>query len=178
MRSHEEYLDEHSGKAVANDAASSVIGELIAALPSMPKATKFQIRMLFNEDYRSDAFKVSLYLGNIPRAEKASNPLACGDKFVPTANNGMARLEGLCPSESLAVQLQDAVRDHRRQDLEVFSCEEGDVYYFHRKPQTPHTPCLQWNRRTNSWEPAFANGLDIFIYEMGQYWEWMRGYYG
>lgn len=161
------YMDEEDANAVADENGSSVIKALILALPNMPKLTRVQIKLFFNAVYIPKAFEASIHLGNIARTEKASSLQHCGDKFVPNSDNGVARVGGIYLPGELAARLQDAVRLHRRQELEVFTCTENG-YYYHRKP---HRPCAVWNRRTESWDPIFTNDLDIFMYEMGQYWE-------
>lgn len=158
-------LGEDDLNAVADESGSKIIEALITALPSMPKATKFQIKMIFKT--LNKAFKISIHLGNLARTEKAVKILPCVDSFVPNANNGVAKGYGIYLPGDTAIQLQDAVRAHRRQDLEVFACGE-DGYYDHRKS---YRSCAQWNRRTENWDPVFKNDMDIFIYEMGQYWE-------
>ncbi|KAK7710819.1 hypothetical protein SLS64_005724 [Diaporthe eres] len=151
--------------AVADKTCSSIIKSLAMVVPSMPKATTFRIRMIFNVEFR-EAFQLSMHLGNFARTDKAVKMLPCSDKFVPNANNGVAKAVGIYLSGLDATKLQDAVLCHRRQELEVFSCTQ-DWYTIWSDRH-----CGQWNRRTESWDPAFMNDMDIFIYEMGQYWEW------
>lgn len=158
-------VDEDDPNAVADESGSRIIEALITALPSMPKATNFQVEMIFKT--LNKAFKVSIHLGNIARTDKAGKILPCIDSFVPNSNNGMAKGYGMYLHGDTAVQLQDAVRAHRRQELEVFACGEDESYYRRR----PHRPCAKWNRRTENWDPVFKNDMDMFIYEMGQFWE-------
>lgn len=166
-------MDEEDGKAVAGETGSSVIEALITVLPNMPKVTKIQIELLFNSYYLPEAFEAKIHLGNIARREEAGNLPHCGGNFVPNSNNGVAQVGGISLPGELAARLQDAVRCHRRQELEVCACTE-DWHYYWRKP---HHPCTMWNRRTESWDPVFKNDLDVFIYEMGQYWEDFVDYY-
>lgn len=160
-------MDEDDTNALIDETGISVIEALIAALPCMPKATKLHVKLLCFTRLRMKELRIRIHLGNIARAEKAGKILHCGDKFVPNSTNGVARVEGMELPAGLAAELQDIVRSHRRQELEVFACT--DVWYSYRRE--PHCPCTQWNRRTGSWDQVFANDLDIFIYEMGQYWE-------
>ncbi|KAG6356401.1 hypothetical protein INS49_015789 [Diaporthe citri] len=110
-------------RAVAEETCSSIIEALAMVVPSMPKATTFQVRMIFNKEF-SEAFKISMRLGNFARTDKAVKMLPCGDKFVPDSNNGVAKAVGIYLSGLDATNLQDVVRCHRRQELEVFSCTE------------------------------------------------------
>lgn len=165
-------MDEEDATAVAGEAGRSIIGALTTVLPSMPKVTDVQIGLFFNTlNVKSNAFQANIHLGNMARTEKADQLLHCGDKFMPDSNNGVAQLGGICHPGDLAVQLQDAVWRHRRQELEVCDCTK-DGYYYDRKPRRP---CAEWNRRTASWHTVFKNDLDIFIYEMGQFWEDLDG---
>lgn len=160
-------MDEDDAVAFADKNGREVIEALIMAVPSMPKATKFRIRMNFQEGYPKKASEVSIHLGNVARTKNTAKPLPCVDTFVPSSNNGVAKVDGISLPGDLAAQLQDVVRCHRRQELEVFACTE-DGHYYGRKP---HVPCVQWNRKTDSWDPVFNNDMNMFIYEMGQYWE-------
>lgn len=165
-------VDEDDPNAVADEFGSRIIEALVTALPNMPKATNFQIRMMFKT--LNNASQVSIHLGNITRTDKAGKILPCNDSFVPNSNNGMVKGYGIYLHRDTAVQLQDAVRAHRRQELELFACGEDESYYRGR----PHRPCAKWNRRTQNWDPVFKNNMDMFIYEMGQCWEAVDEMYG
>lgn len=166
------YVNADDENAVADETSSRVIGALITALPSMPKATKFQIRMTFNPDFTHKAFKVSIHLDNNAKTEKTGRlQQPCVASFVPDSNSGVATMRGIYLPGSTTIKLQDVVRAQRRQELQLFACD-GDGYYDRcQYYKAPHRPCAKWNRRTESWEAVFRNNLDIFIYEMGQYWE-------
>lgn len=158
-------VDEDDLNPIADEFGSRTTRALITALPSMPKVTDFQIKM-FSKTL-GIAFKVSMHLGNIARTEKASKTLPCVDSFVSNSNNGLAKGHGIYFHGDTVTRMQDAVRAHRRQELEVFACGD-DRFYFRRNP---HRPCAKWNRRTESWDIVFKNDMDMFIYDMGQYWE-------
>lgn len=159
-------MTEDDTNALVDETGISVIGALITTLPCMPKATEVRIKLLCRTNWHNKGFKVKIHLGNITRAERAGKMLHCGDKFVPDSTNGVAKVEGIELPGGVAAELQDVVRSYGRQELEVFACT--DVGYCYRRE--PHRPCTQWNRRTGSWDQVFENDLDIFIYEMGQYW--------
>lgn len=163
-------IDEEEAKTVADESGSSAIEALITVLSSLPKLTKVQLELFSNTYYYPKAFGAKIRLGNITRTEEACKLPHCGEKFVPDSNNGVAQVGGTSLSGELAARLQDAVRRHRRQELEVCACTEG----WHVYVQESRRPCAQWNRPTESWDPVFKNDLKIFIYEMGQYWEDIR----
>lgn len=151
--------------AAAEESGNAIIEALITALPSMPKATDFQFRVICRRFDKG--FQIFIHLGNLARTQGTAKILPCSDSFVPNSNNGVARVTGIYLPGGATVQLQDAVRCHRRQELEVFACGAG-WSYDRRKPDGQ---CAHWNRRTEDWDRVFWNDMDLFIYEMGQYWE-------
>lgn len=161
-------VDRDDANAVAGTTCQSVLEALTTALPSMPKADRVHIMMIMNTLRPTTAFEVSVSLGNTSRAEKRGKILRCGDKFVPSSDSGVVKLEGICIPGVLAGQMQDTLRQHRRLELEVFAC--GKVVHEYQENST-HTPCVQWNQQTQSWDKVFPNDMDILIYEMGRYWE-------
>lgn len=164
--------DEDDVNAVADESSSKIIAALTTALPSMPKATRFQIRMIPDTDVPHKAYKVSIHLGNIAKTKKPGKELPCIASIIPDSNSGIARMSGIYPRGSTTIQLQDVVRVQRRQELEVFACGEDGYYDWHlHNRRTPHRPCARWDRQTENWEAVFRNGMDLFIYELGQYWE-------
>lgn len=154
-------------RAAADKICSSITEALAMAVPSMPKATAFRVKMSF-KGADSTAFNISMHLGNVKPTAKPAKMLHCGSKFVSNSNNGVAKVVGMYIPGSLSTKLQEAVRHHRRQELEVFYCSEEYVF---RTSREPHRPCSQWNQGTESWDPVFANDMDILIYRMGQYYE-------
>lgn len=167
-------VDDEVENAVADESSGRIIAALTTALPSMPKAIRFQIGMISSTDFLHKAFKVSIHLGNIAKAKKTGKELPCIASIVPDSNSGIARMSGIYPPGNTTIQLQDVVRVQRRQELEVFACgEDGyyDRYRYRNNRRTPHRPCARWDRRTENWEAVFGNDMDHFIYAMGQYWE-------
>lgn len=63
----------------------------------------------------------------------------------------------------LVTEFQDVVRQHRRQNLAVFCCRDA--------PHNDILPCTQWNKETAHWDFVFLNDMDVFIYEMGVFWD-------
>ncbi|KAJ0115050.1 hypothetical protein J7T55_001458 [Diaporthe amygdali] len=172
--------DNDEGQIMAHATCRNIIEALITALPGMPKATTFRISMEFDATY-GRAFKVGMSLGDIaihkkpakipPRfadwrcREEVFEVLPCCGTFVPDFYTGTLKIAGMAIPGDLATQLQDAVRRHRRQGLEVFSCNEqwmnGERY----------PPCTQWNRQKATWDVILMNDMDLFIFDMGQCWE-------
>lgn len=159
--------DEDDTNALVDETGIIIIGALITALPCMPKAKEVRVKLVCRTNWHNKGFKIKIHLGNITRVEKVGKMLHCGDKFVPDSTNGVAKVQGIELPGGVAAELQDVVRSYGRQELEVFACT--DVGYCYRRE--PHRPCMQWNRQTGSWGPVFENDMDMFIYEMGQYWE-------
>lgn len=160
-------LETHIAYPVMAKNCSDLFGALAMAMPSMPKATKFEVTTQFSMD-EADALKFQMHLGNIPRSEKAAPISPCGSKFLPTSNNGTAKVDGIDLPGELATQLQDAVWLHRRQEFGVSCCtEEWPRHHFCH-------PCVEWNRRTGTWDSAFTNDMDELIFNMGQYLDWMN----
>lgn len=165
------YEDVSNGAVASNN----MLAGLVVTLPRMPVLTKVDIRLYRSRTFYWDAqFRIDFN----PTRETAghgshnlhsgySQVIPCGS--LPNSVGAIAKANHIALTGHLVTDLQDAVWNHRRLELAFFYCqksvEEEDPNGVFIEP-----PCTIWNSSTDTWEPALANGMDMLIYDMGQYW--------
>jgi hypothetical protein len=159
-------------------ACDDVLHGLTAALPSMPSLTKVSTRFR-NPDDHFWAFSLCLDLDARNRRPESrflqlTSPLYTEKAQLtpcrPVADgNALALAHGIVLPGHLVTQLQSTVWQHRKRELSVFCCTDGEGHI-----TQVMTPCGQWDRETHEWELVLENGLDALIYRLGQYWEGME----
>lgn len=158
---------------------NNILPGLVVALPSMPVLIKVDIRLYRGGTFRWDAlFRMDFS----PARDTAghdnhglhpgySQVIPCGS--FPDSVGAVAKANYIALPGHQVTDLQDALWNHRRLELAVFCCQTH--------PEREHSaigsfrpPCTIWNSDTDDWDPALVNGLDTFIYDMGQYWQRMN----
>lgn len=179
------FLDQYDGsseRAVddGEQASSDLLQGLIAALPSMRNLTRVGVRL---RDPRGPVrWRRRILLGMdltprvitqwpdwAPTSVRWSHPskdpiLPCGS--FPTSLSGIIKAHHATMAGHLVKELQDAVWQQRRLNLAVFCCQDHPEMGFCE----PGPSCTQWNKETDSWDPAFKNDMNVLIYDIGQYW--------
>lgn len=158
-------------------ACNDLLRGIIAALPSMRSLTR--LGTWFNHPLGGLwVFSLCMDLGGTRGIQRRVwHPRVCEPPekraVIPCCpvsdGNAVLISRGTTLPEHLVTELQSTVWQHRQVELSVFRCEEDGPSLM--GTFAPTDPCTQWNKRTGSWEPAFMNDMDIFIYDMGQYWE-------
>lgn len=158
-------------------ACNDLIQGITACLPNMPKLTTLSIR--FSEGGWACNLCMDLDTTKSPeklvlqRTSKYSDhrPKKCPVRpCCPlTTESGTIIIRDFTLPSHLMKELQDSVRLYRHVDLTVFRCTEFESSIFEERG--PHPPCGRWSNETNSWETAFMNDMDEFIFHMGQYWQ-------
>lgn len=171
------FLDEYDqGPARAVDskeqAISDLLEALVVALPKMPRLMKVDVRLekhIWNCD---STFQMGLDHRGDTEWQGCIRPILCCNKAVlkpclslPTSISAIAMARLVDLPGSLVIELQAAVWKHRRLELAVFCCGKGGERGF----SEPAVCCTTWNRKTDTWDLALMNDMDIFIYDMGQY---------
>lgn len=180
-----EYFADDAGrtKADKDNACSDLFEGLIASLQSMPKIETIRIVLQPLWPNYTSGFSLSIDLGTrvspkedfgLPQWPSGALPNAgaitpCADSFLPIPTSGIAQAVGIELPGHLVTELQDAVWLHRRLDLEVFCCHDASWIFVDQ-----NTCCTRWNRRTCTWDKAFNNNMDEFIFEMGLYFNGTR----
>lgn len=162
---------------------------LVAAFPSMPKMTTIRICLGPAKALQS-GFTLSMDFGtwlrdwdNVTKPDFCSADLLnhgplqpCSDSPVPVSASAVALVQEIATHEEifelpghLVSELQDTVRRYRQLKLAVFNCQKD---YGWVPAWENLNPCTQWNSETGTWDPAFYNGMDLLIFQMGKYWEW------
>lgn len=170
--------DDDSDRAVDDEeqAFNDLLQGLTEALPSMRNLIKFGVRFRDHRKRRSYLFSMDL----TPRIKtewqhwpSASPHRTCPSKdpvipcgSLPTSVSGIIKAYHVTLAGDLVKALQDTVWQQRRLHLAVFCCRQDPEMGF----LEPGPCCTQWNKETDSWDPAFMNGMDGFIFDMGQYW--------
>ena len=164
-------------------AGSDLLRGFQAALPNMPKLTTLGTRFRDSERYFW-AFSLCVDLSTrldierrvwqpeyVPSSTCTFNPIKHAvTPCCPLATESgiVVAHDGTLPGH-LVTELQNTVWQFRRLDLAVFCCRENEMGEFLDTP----LPCSQWNKETKSWDPAFMNNMDVYIYDMGLHWERM-----
>lgn len=160
-------------------ARNNMLPTLVVTLPSMPVLMKVDIRLYRVGRFRWDGrFRVDFNLAGDTAAHDNddlhtgySQVIPCGS--LPSSVGAIAKANYIDLPGHQVTDLQDAVWNHRRLELAVFCCqrhpEQGSSAIAAFRP-----PCTIWNSETDDWEPALVNGMDTFIYYMGQYWQRMN----
>lgn len=91
-------------------------------------------------------------------------PCRCG---ALTAGPTLVTREVVLPG-ALLTEFQDAVRQHRQQDLTAWCCRISQLRWGRLTP--PFLPCTRWDRDTDCWIFSFLNDMDPFIWRMGHFW--------
>lgn len=160
-------------------ACSDMLEGLVVALPSMPRLMGADIRFWQTRGYNWSFFfrmdltprtKTEWQDMTIPHQLCSKGPvLPCGS--LPSCICGVVQAHRITLPGQLVTELQNTVRQHRRLELPVFCCKEDlgkeDPVLGYVRTETY---CKVWNRETGSWDPALMNDMDMFIYDMGQYW--------
>lgn len=158
-------------------AFSDVLHGLIAALPSMRNLTRVGVRI---QGPTRGHWPLFLGMDLTPRINTerhnwapSSTRRACPSKdpIIPcgsltTALSGIIKAYRVNLQGHLVKELQDTLWQQRRLELAAFCCKEGPGM----RSLEPGPCCTQWNKETDSWDPAFNNDMDVLIYDMGQYW--------
>lgn len=160
-------------------ACSDMLEGLVAALPSMPKLTGADICFAKTRGFDwAFSFRMDL----TPRRNTEwhdtdiSHPMCSEDPLVPCASlptsiGGSAKAHRITLPGHLVSELQNTVWEHRRLELAVFCCKENKGKADRILGILKTDPyCTIWNRETDTWDPALLNDVDMFIYDMGQYW--------
>ncbi|KAG6356402.1 hypothetical protein INS49_015790 [Diaporthe citri] len=175
--------DDGSSERAVDDreqASSDLLRGLIAALPSMRNLTRIGVRLrdlrgpirwhppcLLGMDLtpKANTEWPDWVPGSLRLAYPSKDPIVpCGS--LPTSVSGIIKAHHVALAGHLVKELQDTVWQQRRLDLAVFCCKEHPERGFFE----PGPSCTQWNKETDSWDPAFKNDMDVLIYDMGQYW--------
>lgn len=159
-------------------ACSGVLEGLAVALPSMRKLTRVDIVQTHNGYSRNFLFCMDLTprwdtewhgYGPVTPFHWSNNfPIyPCGS--LPTPVCATVKAYHMILQGPLVTELQNTVWKHRRLELAVWQCEGSPKWGCHNGA-TSWGICTIWNRMTDTWNPARMNDIDIFIYEMGEYW--------
>lgn len=158
-------------------ACNDLLRGIIAALPSMRSLTR--IGTWFNHPLGGLwVFSLCMDLGGRRGTERRVwHPRVCEPPVKRavisccpvSGGNAILTSRGIKLPGDLVAELQSTVWEQRQVELSAFRCTEDGPSLM--GTFAPTDPCTQWNKRSGSWDPAFMNDMDIFIYDMGQYWE-------
>lgn len=177
-----EYLgryDDGSGGAVDSNeqACSDLLEGLVVTIPRMQKLARVDISQPHDGYVRDFLFCMDLtprrdteWHGQVTSFPWPNNvPITpCGS--LPTPVGAAAKAKGMTLPGHLVTELQDTVWKYRRLELAVFGCGGHSEWIQPNGPPCWDLTCTIWNRKTDTWDAALMNDMDIFIYEMGQYW--------
>lgn len=169
--------DLHEAVHSKEQACSDMLQGLITALPSMPTLTRVGVRFR-DPIYKRWVFILCMDLspGKHAGGHDCSSAISwpwfpskdpvIGCCPLPNSVSGIIKSYRITLPEHMVKQLESTVWQCRRLELSIFGCKNDPEMGFFE----PGPTCTVWNRKTETWDMALMNDMDMFIYEMGQYW--------
>lgn len=151
-------------KVISRETCTALVQGLIAMLPSMPHITTVLIGMQNTMGRSETIIRLGMSLGSPCKLQEDFWVESCSYRFVRNTDNGVVLAIGTNFPGQLATELQHTVRRHQLKDLGVFF-----HYKYYGLRTWGNRFCWQWDPDSGSWDAAFEDEEDEFIYQMGQY---------
>lgn len=167
-------------------ACADLLRGLVAALPAMRSLTKIDVRFEDQEGYNRWAGCLYIDLSTrINTKRLVFQPLQYSSHCISDAYRTVAPCSPLVTEGGtmvatdmvlpgrLVTEFQNTVWEYRRQKVAAFCCRDCCRDYTGSVPAVlwKLLPCTQWNRETDRWDFVFSNDMDVFIWQMGVFWD-------